>query len=200
MQTIHKSAPASLCNPYRFVCFVHMYHQIFSQKQDAIVKRQEKLSAGISKLTEAQEVVKELRGGAETQEKELAHKQAEAAAALNMISETMQGANTQKSEMETLKTQTMKENEHLQVRKEEIDVELAEIEPLVQEAQAAVGNIKTEALSEIRSLRAPPEVIRDILEGVLRLMGIQVGRGNKVRTTIFRSILGMTFSPRIMTL
>lgn len=57
-------------------------------------------------------------------------------------------------------------------RKKAIDLELAEIEPLIQEASAAVGNIKPESLSEIRSLRAPPDIIRDILEGVLRLMGI----------------------------
>ena len=36
----------------------------------------------------------------------------------------------------------------------------------------AVGSIKTETLGEIRSLRAPPVVIRDILEGVLTIMGI----------------------------
>ena len=46
------------------------------------------------------------------------------------------------------------------------------LQPLVDEAKRAVGNIKPEALSEIRSLRMPPDVIRDILEGVLRLMGI----------------------------
>ena len=48
----------------------------------------------------------------------------------------------------------------------------AALQPLVDEAKRAVGNIKPEALSEIRSLRMPPDVIRDILEGVLRLMGI----------------------------
>lgn len=45
-------------------------------------------------------------------------------------------------------------------------------QPLVDEAKQAVGNIKPESLSEIRSLRMPPDVIRDILEGVLRVMGI----------------------------
>ena len=53
-----------------------------------------------------------------------------------------------------------------------IDEELAEIEPMIAEARKAVGNIKSNSLSEVRSLRAPPDVIRDILEGVLRLMGI----------------------------
>lgn len=48
----------------------------------------------------------------------------------------------------------------------------SEFQPLVDEAKQAVGNIRPEALSEIRSLRMPPDVIRDILEGVLRLMGI----------------------------
>ena len=75
-------------------------------------------------------------------------------------------------EMETLQKQAAEENQKLELRKKDIDVELAEIEPLVKEAKKAVGSIKTETLGEIRALRAPPVVIRDILEGVLSLMGI----------------------------
>ncbi|GIY93475.1 cytoplasmic dynein 2 heavy chain 1 [Caerostris extrusa] len=71
---------------------------------------------------------------------------------------------------ETYYNQHVEENIKLSKRKKDIDLELKEIEPIVQEAKSAVGNIKSEALSEIRSLRAPPDVIRDILEGVLRLM------------------------------
>ena len=56
---------------------------------------------------------------------------------------------------------------------ESVDVEMARISPLLQEARAAVGSIRPEALSEVRALRAPPEVIRDILEGVLLLMGVR---------------------------
>ena len=71
-----------------------------------------------------------------------------------------------------MKGQAAEEDKVLQRRKKDIDAELKDVEPLVQEAKAAVGNIKPESLSEIRSLRAPPDIIRDILEGVLRLMGI----------------------------
>lgn len=53
---------------------------------------------------------------------------------------------------------------------------------MLAEARSAVGNIKSESLSEIRSLRAPPDVIRDILEGVLRLMGIQDTSWNSMKT------------------
>lgn len=99
-----------------------------------------------------------------------------------MISSTMKNASQHKEEMESLKDKTEKENEQLKIRKKEIELELADVEPLIQEARSAVGNIKSESLSEIRSLRAPPEVIRDILEGVLRLMGIQDTSWNSMKT------------------
>lgn len=70
----------------------------------------------------------------------------------------------------------------IRFRKKRIEIELAEVEPLIQEARSAVGSIKSESLTEIRSLRAPPEIIRDILEGVLRLMGIQDTSWNSMKT------------------
>lgn len=85
---------------------------------------------------------------------------------------SIQNASTQKSEMEDLKKRTAEENVSLEKRKEAIEKELAVIKPTVDAARDAVGNIKSDALSEIRSLRAPPTVIRDILEGVLTLLGI----------------------------
>lgn len=83
----------------------------------------------------------------------------------------MQGAGEQKQEMEELKVKIEAENKILAKRKGEIELELKEVQPIVDEAQAAVGQIKAESLSEIRSLRAPPDAVRDILEAVLRLMG-----------------------------
>ena len=74
--------------------------------------------------------------------------------------------------MEVLKQKQGEESVKLEKRKKAIDIELSEIEPLIREAKDAVGNIKPDSLSEIRSLRMPPDVIRDILEAVLRLMGI----------------------------
>ena len=83
-----------------------------------------------------------------------------------------QNASEQKIEMEELKKKAAEENKFLEKRKAAIDLELAEVEPLLLEAKRAVGGIKPESLSEIRALRAPPDIIRDIMEAVLRLMGI----------------------------
>lgn len=159
-----------------------MYISLYSEKLKSLHDKQQKLKAGVSKLTDAKNVVAKLKESADEQKKKLAEKQAKANSALDMITATMENANVHKEKMESLKQQTEKENELLVKRKREIEVELAEVEPLVQEARAAVGNIKPEALSEIRSLRAPPDVIRDILEGVLRLMGIQDTSWNSMKT------------------
>lgn len=178
---IHKSSKTSLATPRRYISFIYSYITLFIEKTEIISQRQEKLTAGISKLSESKKVVAELKGKAMEQQQKLAEKQSKANSALDMISTTMRSANLRKQEMEILKQKTEKENEQLTKRKYEIDLELAEVEPILQEARSAVGNIKTEALSEIRSLRAPPDVIRDILEGVLRLMGIQDTSWNSMK-------------------
>jgi dynein heavy chain 2 len=77
--------------------------------------------------------------------------------------------------MEDLKVKIEAENKKLKNarRKNEIEDELKEIQPLIDEAKRAVGQISSDTLTEIRSLRAAPDAVKDILEGVLRLMGTQ---------------------------
>ncbi len=74
--------------------------------------------------------------------------------------------------MEQLKGKVNEETSYIERQKREIDDELAETQPLIDQAKQAVGSLKSDTLSEIRSLRVPPDVIKDILEGVLKLMGV----------------------------
>ena len=133
-------------------------------------------------MKEAREVVAKLKKEAAAQEVILAEKQGEANQALQMITDTMKNANTQKSEMQDLKSSTLKEEKSISERKKLIDEELKEIEPLIEEAKKAVGNIKSETLTEIRSLRVPPEVIRDILEATLLSMGVEDTSWNSMKS------------------
>lgn len=57
------------------------------------------------------------------------------------------------------------------VVQEGVEAQLSEVQPLIESAQRAVGSLKAEHLNEVRSLKAPPAAIRDVLEAVLRLMG-----------------------------
>ncbi|PKU42265.1 cytoplasmic dynein 2 heavy chain 1 [Limosa lapponica baueri] len=135
-------------------------------------KELKKKHSGVSKLNEAKALVDELNRKAGEQSILLKTKQDEADAALQEITVSMQSASEQKTEMEKIKHRIAEEAAEIEERKRKIESELKEVQPLVNEAKLAVGNIKPESLSEIRSLRMPPDIIRDILEGVLRLMGI----------------------------
>ncbi|CAG5009427.1 unnamed protein product [Parnassius apollo] len=170
---IYKSIDAEwLRAPCRYVNFVKSYYFILSKKKTELVQRKNILSAGVEALRRARSEVATLQDEAAKQEVALSEKQAAANNALDQIGATVRATTDKKDEMHALKKNIEIENEKLQIRKKEIEAELASVEPVIKAAQAAVGEIRPEALSEIRSLRAPPDVVRDVLEGVLRLMGI----------------------------
>uniref|UniRef100_A0A8D0H431 Cytoplasmic dynein 2 heavy chain 1 n=1 Tax=Sphenodon punctatus TaxID=8508 RepID=A0A8D0H431_SPHPU len=169
---IHETCKAYGATPNRYMTFLRVYSAINSSKKAELIKRQSHLQAGVTKLNEAKVLVDELNKKAEEQSILLKTKQDEADAALQEITVSMQNASEQKSEMEKIKHKIAEEVVKIEERKRKIENELKDVQPLVNEAKLAVGNIKPESLSEIRSLRMPPDIIRDILEGVLRLMGI----------------------------
>uniref|UniRef100_A0ABM5FWF4 Cytoplasmic dynein 2 heavy chain 1 n=2 Tax=Agamidae TaxID=81953 RepID=A0ABM5FWF4_9SAUR len=169
---IHESCKPYGATPRRYITFLHIYRAIHNTKRTELIKRQSHLQAGVAKLNEAKALVDELNRKAEEQSILLKMKQDEADAALQQITASMQDASEQKAEMEKIKQKIAQEVVKIEERKAIIEDELKEVQPLVNEAKLAVGNIKPESLSEIRSLRMPPDIIRDILEGVLRLMGI----------------------------
>ncbi|XP_061706791.1 cytoplasmic dynein 2 heavy chain 1 [Cydia pomonella] len=158
--------------PCRYIGFIKTYFYIVSRKKEALVQRKTMLSAGVEALKRARSEVATLQAEAAQQEAALSEKQAAANQALDQIGATVRATTDKKEEMHALKQSIEQENSKLQIRKQEIEKELASVEPVIAAARAAVGDIRPESLSEIRSLRAPPDVVRDVLEGVLRLMGI----------------------------
>ncbi|CAI9737451.1 cytoplasmic dynein 2 heavy chain 1-like isoform X1 [Octopus vulgaris] len=169
---IHEACHELSATPRRYIAFLNTYLSVYQQKKEKVAQQIQHLQAGVSKLNEAKELVAELKAKAATQSQLLVEKQSQADAALKEITKSMVDAGDQKNEMVILKQKATQENQNLESRKKKIDAELAEIEPLVNEAKKAVGSIQSEALSEIRSLRAPPNTIRCILEAVLCIMGI----------------------------
>lgn len=49
-------------------------------------------------------------------------------------------------------------------RQAAVQEQLKEVQPLVDAAKRAVAQIKNDQIAEIRSLKAPPEAIYDVLE------------------------------------
>lgn len=171
MMAIHQSCHYRGATPKHFIEFISMYDKIFMEKKDYLLKKQNYLEGGLKKLNEAGLYVDQLSNNAKTQQIVLADKQRQADSALKEITDRMVEASEQKKEMESLNVILKEEEATMLIRKQKVEKELAEVEPIIKSAKAAVGEIRSDSLSEIRSLRAPPPAIRDVLEGVLRLMG-----------------------------
>lgn len=178
----HLQAPRHQQAPARFLALFNIWRDIRERWMKEIEEKLQNLEAGISRLREAGERVAKLEEEADKQRKELEVEKGRANAALEQITATMRGATGQRGEMTTLKAATERESAELARRKADIESELGNVEPLVEQAAQAVAGIGADALSEVRSLRAPPAPVRDVLEGVLRLMGIRDTSWNSMKT------------------
>ena len=156
--------------PRQYVTFVDQYRRIFASKREEHVASKNHLTAGLSKLDEAAAAVAELSGQAAEQQTLLAEKQRLADEALSRITVSMSAASERKKEVESLKEKTSTEEKDLSVQKAGIEDELKDVQPLIDSARAAVGQIKSDNINEIKSLRTPPEGILAVLEAVLLLM------------------------------
>lgn len=52
-----------------------------------------------------------------------------------------------------------------------VEQELSGVQPEVDAARSAVGQLKASNLNEIKNFRIPPDPVNDVLQGVLKLMG-----------------------------
>ena len=101
-----------------------------------------------------------------------------------------------------LQSGLQEENIVINKRKHEIEGELKGIQPLVEEAQKAVGGIRKESLDELKALRMPPEAVHDVLSAVLRIMGNYNNHWNEMKEFLKgRSVIAsiVNFDPRRIT-
>lgn len=157
--------------PRNFVSLLMMHKKLYNEKKDDLINNANRMEGGLSKLQEAAVTVDELTTNAIAKRKVLAEKQKMADQAMTEITEALEGATERRATVEELTEQIAEKTEILTVQKADIEQELAEVKPLLEEAAKAVGGISTKDLGEIKSLKTPPEPIRDVLSGVLTLLG-----------------------------
>ncbi len=168
---IHSSCAGA--SPRDFLSFLSAWYCIYGEQKEKVLQELGHLEAGLNKLDSATEVVNDLRTNAAQQAIDLKQAQAAADRAMDEISKALGDATERRVEVNEVK-KTVAENEaSTQERKNEIEGELAEVQPILDSAKEAVGQIKSDNLNEIRSLQAPPEAIADVLAAVLMMLGVQ---------------------------
>ena len=171
---IHDSCLAPLeATPKDYVTFLKTWHHLYGIKKQELARELGHLEAGLFKLDSAAEIVNDLRTNAVQQEKDLRIAQAAADRAMEEISKAISSSTERRNEVGEVKRTVADNEEKTKARKQDIEGELAEIQPILDSAKQAVGSIKAEHLNEIRSLSAPPEAIADVLAAVLMMLGVQ---------------------------
>ena len=171
--SIHKSCDSLGASPRDFMCFLNTWQAMSSRKKEELQLEVNHLEAGLFKLDSAAEVVHDLRTNAAQQEKDLRVAQSAASKAMDDITEAFDSARGQKSRAEQVRNDVTQNEAITKQRKSEIEEELSGIQPILDSAKQAVGGIRPEHLTEIRSLSAPPEAIADVLAAVLTMLGVQ---------------------------
>ncbi|GMH35100.1 hypothetical protein BSKO_02968 [Bryopsis sp. KO-2023] len=170
MMRMHEAMKSRGAAPRQYVSFVDLSKRLFMEKRKSLQEQQNFLMGGLEKLAEASATVDVLSQEASSQRVLLGQKQEEAEDALQRITASMAQAADRRREVEDLQKKLSIEEIELNERRGGVEHELEGVQPMIDEARRAVGQIKSDNLNEIRSLKMPPEAIRDVLEGVLLLM------------------------------
>ena len=178
---LHASSGGQDSTPLKYNILIKTYKEIFERKMNSQGGQSKHLMIGLTKLADAEETVDQLSQQAQDQKVQLKKKQAEADEALARIQAAMEQMAKARQEVETLQNKCKHDQKFITEKKGAIEEELSEIQPAVDRARAAVGELRPDNLNEIRSYKMPPDAIHDVLNGVMRLMGVEDTSWNSMK-------------------
>lgn len=152
--------------------FINTYKKLIVLKSKTSGDKIERLESGLAKLKEAEKSVDKIKKEVAKKKSEAEAMQKDADQALNEIQKNMESSQEKRDQAAELQEQLKEEQEDIIVKRKKTEEELSGIMPIMEAAKDAVSSIRSDALNEIRSLKAPPEPVRDVLEGVLALLGV----------------------------
>ncbi|KAL0211729.1 hypothetical protein RCL1_005355 [Eukaryota sp. TZLM3-RCL] len=160
--------------PKSFLSFMSSYKLVYQRKRAEIGVLAERLNSGLAKLHQASEDVALMKV-------ELADKKVKLAVAVEKAKEilsqiTTQTAAAQKitAEVQAVKDDLASKAAGIDAEKKAAEKDLAAAKPALEDAQTALDQISAADITNVRTLRKPPNLICRILDGVLILRQLAV--------------------------
>ncbi|KAG5468467.1 hypothetical protein LSCM1_02447 [Leishmania martiniquensis] len=167
-------------SPQHFKLLCETFDHLFQEKSRQVAEGLARLKSGVTKLDEAQENVDKIATDVTEKKKLLEVKQQEADDALKEIQKRMEEAGSQKRSIHKVQKELDKEQSAIQERKSVIEGRLSGIQPVLDAALSAVSSIRSEHLTELRSMGKPPATVQCVMQGVVLL--IEAGKGAEAAT------------------
>ena len=172
--------------PRHFLDFVDQCVRLFNEKREDLEEQQRHLNVGLEKLRDTVAKVKDLSASLAQKKIQLEKKDAEANEKLQGMIADQREAEQRKSASLKIQAHLDKQEEEVAKRKEIVNADLAMAEPAVKDAAEAVGNIKRQHLTEVRSMGNPPAGVKLALEAVCTLLGHKVDSWKTIQAIVRR--------------
>ncbi|KAK7197103.1 dynein heavy chain [Novymonas esmeraldas] len=166
--------------PQHFKVLCETFDHLFQEKSRQVADGLARLRSGVTKLDEAQENVDKITTDVTEKKALLEVKQQEADDALKEIQKRMEEAGNQKRSIHKIQKELDKEQVAIQERKVVIEGRLSGIQPVLDAALSAVSSIRSDHLTELRSMGKPPAAVQCVMQGVVLL--IEAGKGAEAAT------------------
>lgn len=165
---------------------INHYVRLYNEKRDELEEQQRHLHVGLDKLKDTVTQVEELRKSLAIKRTQLEAKDAEANEKLKRMVSDQQEAEQKKAASIEIQAALVKQDKHIEQRRAVVMADLADAEPAVLDAQAAVSNIKKQHLQEVRSMANPPEAVKLAMESVCTILGHKIDSWRTVQGIIRR--------------
>jgi dynein heavy chain 1 len=165
---------------------INHYVRLFNEKKEELEDQQRHLNVGLDKLNETVSQVEELRHSLDAKRTQLETKNQQANLKLRQMVADQQEAEAKKAASIEIQAALEKQDAYIRQRTEIVQEDLALAEPAVLEALAAVGNIKKQHLSEVRSMANPPEAVKLAMESACTVLGHHIDGWKAVQSIIRR--------------
>lgn len=185
VQNIGSSIGLDICeSPVTFINMLNTFVAMFVDKETDLQMKKNHTNSGLDKMKETFLKVKKLNQVLSEKKIELSVKEKDARLVLDkMIMDQNESERKQDMSIEMQKIFT-KQEEKIKEKRDSVKKELQDVEPLIHEAQQGVQNIKKQHLTEMRSMRNPPDTIKMVLESVCILLGYQVKSWSDVQQVV----------------
>ncbi|XP_065167911.1 dynein heavy chain, cytoplasmic isoform X2 [Atheta coriaria] len=193
-QTLHKAnarlgkrgSRTMAITPRHYLDFIHHFVKLHNEKRSDLEEQQYHLNVGLSKIAETVVQVEDMQKSLAVKSQELQAKNEAANAKLKQMVKDQQEAEKKKVQSQEIQQQLALQTVHIEQKRTEVMADLAQVEPAVVDAQAAVKSIKKQQLVEIRTMANPPAVVKLALESICLLLGENASDWKSIRAVIMR--------------
>ena len=165
---------------------INHYVRLYTEKRDELEEQQRHLHVGLDKLNDTVVQVEKLRKSLAIKRSQLEAKDLEANEKLKRMVEDQQEAYQKKAASIQIQAQLAEQDRYIEQRRAVVMADLADAEPAVLDAQAAVSNIKRQHLQEVRTMANPPEAVKLAMESVCTILGHKIDSWRAVQVIIRR--------------